>query len=104
MIAHGANGARSNELPALVDDDHSAARSADARMRHWLQQYVEALLDPLRDAGLRVSGRRAGYLYRNAIAIHAAQRVLHCSDSLADAAFLALKWGLPQRTRGVADR
>ena len=71
-------------------------------MRHWLQQYVEALLDPLRDAGLRVSGRRAGYLYRNAIAIHAAQRVLHRSDSLADAAFLALKWGLPQRARGVA--
>jgi MoxR-like ATPase len=103
LIAHGGDDQPRNvDLHGLIDTTREQIASADARMRHWLQQYVEALLDPLRDAGLRVSGRRAGHLYRNALAIHAAERVLHRRDSLDDAAFLALKWGLPQRARGVA--
>jgi MoxR-like ATPase len=103
LIAHGGDDhPRNVDLPGVIAATRERMASADARTRHWLQQYVEALLDPLRDAGLRVSGRRAGYLYRNALAIHAAERVLHRRDSLEDAAFVALKWGLPQRARGVA--
>jgi hypothetical protein len=103
LIAHGGNDEpRNGDLQGLIATTREQIARADARMRRGLQQYVEALLDPLRVAGLRVSGRRAGCLYRNALAIHAAERVLHRRDSLEDAAFLALKWGLPQRARGVA--
>ena len=61
LIAHGGNDEPRNvDLPGLIAAAREQIASADARVRHWLQQYVEALLDPLRDAGLRVSGRRAG--------------------------------------------
>jgi MoxR-like ATPase len=100
------DGARDAAQPSRLRDLIRATREVrdrkDIRTRTWLQQYVEALLDPLRDAGYPVSGRRAGFLYRNALAIRAAATVLQLSEQLPDAAFLALKWSLPHRARGTA--
>ncbi|HSL82794.1 MAG TPA: hypothetical protein VLF66_08455, partial [Thermoanaerobaculia bacterium] len=50
------------------------------------------------------SGRRAVALCRSVLAVHAASEALGASGSLADYAFLALKWGLPQRAQGKSVR
>ncbi len=102
LIASGAQEAAGGEhVGRLVDAARTALGHVDHASRDWVCNYVEALLDLLRDAGLAVSGRRAGYLFSNALAITAANAALERAVPLEDDAFLALKWGLPQRARGT---
>jgi len=87
-------------LPALVERARALACRTERADRDWAAAYVDGLLAPLREAGLAISGRRAVSLCAAVGSVHAALTVLGQGETLADAAFLALKWGLPQRAQG----
>ena len=88
-------------LPALIGQARSSAEELTSAETGWIADYVNAVVAPLRDAQLAISGRRAVSLARCVSSVFAAQRTLGRKGDLADAAFLALKWGLPQRVQGL---
>lgn len=67
--------------------------------RDWAGAYVDALIPPLLAARFGISGRRAVHLAKSVLAVRAAGEVLGLATGLSDAAFLALKYGLPQRAQ-----
>jgi MoxR-like ATPase len=92
------------ELHGLIEETRLAAAGLDGIEARWIDAYVNALTAPLRDAGLSISGRRAVMLALNVRGIHAACGVLGRAETLSDAAYLALKWGLPQPAQGLRVR
>jgi len=88
------------DFHGLIEEIRDARQLLPPADAEWAVSYVESLLSPLQDAGFAPSGRRAVFLSRNILSVHAAQSVLGSGDSLADSAYLALKWGLPQRAQG----
>lgn len=72
----------------------------------WITAYTAALVVPLRQAGLGISGRRAAMLAANIAAVHGARRALgeddsdDASDAIADSALVALRHSLPHRAQG----
>jgi len=88
-------------LPELVGQASAVAKTLSGAETGWVTDYVNALVAPLRDAGLAISGRRAVGLARCVCSVFAACKALGRKDSLTDTAFLALKWGLPQRVQGL---
>lgn len=64
--------------------------------------YVRILVDLLRQAGINLSPRRAGILYRSVLATHAAALALGPDTVPSDSALLAVTTGLPQRAQGIA--
>jgi len=74
---------------------------ADREVRlDWAARYVDALVTPLVEARLAMSGRRAVALARGILSIAGAGEALGLDLDLEGAAFLAFKWGLPQRAQG----
>jgi len=69
-------------------------------LRKWTVAWVDGLIVPLHESGLEISGRRAVSLGATVLSVYAAGLVLGRETNLADAAYLALKWGLPQRALG----
>jgi MoxR-like ATPase len=72
----------------------------------WITAYLGALVVPLQEARLKISGRRAALLAGNIAAVHSARHVL-ANDAaqapeLADSALVALRYSLPQRATGKA--
>jgi hypothetical protein len=61
---------------------------------------VDALVPSLLESKLGVSGRRAVHLAKSVHAVHAALAALNLKSDLPGAAFLALRYGLPQRAQG----
>ena len=70
------------------------------RDRAWTAKYVDALVRPLVEAKLAISGRRAVMLAGGIASVQAAARVLGKKLDLADCALVALRAGLPQRAQG----
>lgn len=66
-----------------------------------LSSYVQVVVRMLRDAGLDLSPRRAGILWRNILAIHAANLVHDPRTDPAESALLALNNSIPQRAMGL---
>ena len=72
----------------------------------WITAYASALVVPLRQAGLAISGRRAAMLAANIAAVHGARRTLGADNSgdesgaIADSALVALRHSLPHRAQG----
>lgn len=101
IIRHGGDPpVPSQELGRLIAEARREAET-DREARHdWAAAYVEALVGPLQEARLAVSGRRAVNLARSILAIAGAAQALALDIGLEGAAFLALKWGLPQRGHG----
>ena len=97
-------GAAAPDLAALVQRCRRGAALAAAAHGEWITAYAGALVLPLREAGLAISGRRAAMLAANIAAVHAAQLVLQgaAGPALADAALVALRASLPQRAQGKA--
>jgi MoxR-like ATPase len=87
-------------LPDLVRRARLLAAETAPADRDWAAAYVEGLIAPLREAGFPISGRRAVSLCASIGSVQAALTVLGRRETLADAAVLALKWGLPQRAQG----
>jgi hypothetical protein len=103
LITDGSCEALAGEgLRHLIERTRARLEAIDASERTWLGGYVEALIDPIGEAGWPITGRRASYLHANALAVAAACSALGNEASLEDAAFLAVKWSLPQRARGTA--
>ncbi len=119
LIARGDDApAHGNQSPA--GDGSLAALIAAARSRvalsiesydAWVTGYVDALVAPLTEAKLAISGRRAAMLRRSIHFVHAAREALGVCDgpaeggreaAIEDAALEALRWGLPQRAQGRA--
>lgn len=93
--------------PEVRDGAHERIRAAVAATRARQQtteaihgvgvaQYIDALADALEVAGIELSGRRLRFLYDGVLAVIATDLV----PELRDAAFLAVRWAIPQRANG----
>lgn len=101
VIAHGGQAPVAEAGVAdLVDEARGRLSAASASARAWAGAWVEGLLVPLHEMQLDLSGRRAVALASSALAVHAACAALGRSETLAQAAYAALRWGLPQRALG----
>ncbi len=112
------------DLPALVVRCGHATALCAALHGDWITAYASALVVPLRQAGLAISGRRAAMLAANIAAVHGARTTLGvCTvdnagnatnaanagrkkgplaerSTIADAALVALRCSLPHRAQG----
>lgn len=88
------------DVAGLVSQVNKLLSETPDAQREWAATYVDALIPPLLEAKLGVSGRRAVQLAKSIHAIHAAASVLGLDTGPVDAAFLALRYGLPQRAQG----
>ena len=88
------------DVQSLIDRVRDVRATLPDSDANWAADYTDAVLTPLADAGFTLSGRRAVFLARNILSVHAAQTVLKNSAELADSVWLALKWSLPQRAQG----
>jgi len=100
ILEGGAAPAEPPDLAALIARTRRLAE-VDRQARHdWAARYVDALVSPLGEARLPMSGRRAVALARSILSIAAAAAALGLDLDLEGASFLAFKWGLPQRAQG----
>ena len=90
-----------SELNDLLKAAKTLLLQTGSAENSWIEDYVNQLVLPLKKAGWPISGRRAVGLKRSIAAVHAACRTLNREEQLQEAAFLAFKWGLPQRARGT---
>lgn len=90
------------DVVGLVSQVTKLLAETPTAQREWAASYVDALIPPLLEAKLGISGRRAAQLAKSIHAIHAAANVLGIDIGPVDAAFLALRYGLPQRAQGRA--
>lgn len=73
----------------------------EAALGPAIAEYVRLVSDHATQLGLPLSGRRAGMLYRNVIAAHAARLIELPAANPSDSAWLALEHSLPQRAEGA---
>jgi len=76
--------------------------SIKVAMAEGVALYVRTLVVLLAQAGILLSPRRAGMIFRSVLAVHAASLVLDPSITPADSALLAVRNSLPQRALGIA--
>jgi MoxR-like ATPase len=88
------------DIGGLVGRVRGLIAETPVSQREWAASYVDALLPPLQEAGLGISGRRAGHLAKSMHALRAAARVLGVDAESPTVAYLALKHGIPQRGQG----
>jgi MoxR-like ATPase len=88
------------DVRALIDEVRDVRATLPESDSAWAAGYTDAVLTPLAEAGFTLSGRRAVFLARNILSVHAAQSVLKNNVDLSDSVWLALKWSLPQRAQG----
>ncbi len=101
LIAHGGDPPRrATAVRRLVAATRDRLATADTETRAWCAAWAEGLVAPLHEAGLAISGRRAVMLAASALSVHAAAAALNAPLSLAEAARVALRHGLPQRAEG----
>ena len=89
-------------LESWLEEARELLKRSRCEEIQWIEDYVNQLILPLKKGGWPISGRRAVGLTKSISAIHAACKVLKRDENLQDAAFIALKWGLPQRTQGIS--
>ena len=63
--------------------------------------YIRTLQALLAQAGIHLSPRRAGMLFRSTLCVHAAAIALDPSAQASDSAMLAVRNGLPSRAQGI---
>jgi MoxR-like ATPase len=100
ILEGGEPPAPGQDLAGLVASARRHAEAERPASREWAAAYVEALVNPLEEARLPISGRRAVALARAVVSLAGAARALGADLDLEGAAFLAMKWGLPQRAQG----
>ena len=94
------------DLPALVAGCRQGALLSASLHGDWITAYASALVVPLRQAGLAISGRRAAMLAANIAAVHGARRTLESGSAggdggnIAASAHVALRHSLPHRAQG----
>lgn len=105
-------GADAIDLTALVAACRLGTALSASLHADWVTAYTSALVVPLRQAGLAISGRRAAMLAANIVSVHGARRTLSGHGAggaggaggeivtIADSALVALRHSLPQRAQG----
>jgi len=94
------------DLPAMVAGSRQGTLLSASLHGDWITAYASALVVPLRQAGLAISGRRAAMLAANIAAVHGARRTLEGgsaggdSSTIADSSLVALRHSLPHRAQG----
>ncbi len=120
-LTGGARQADDFRLSALVERCRREAEASATRHGDWITAYTAALVVPLRQAGLPISGRRAAMLAANIASVHAARLILgdakpgdrprtktqakepaagQSTTRIADSALIALRHSLPHRAEG----
>jgi MoxR-like ATPase len=89
-------------LAELVARTRTTLPSISQSLASGVASYVRTLVALLSQAGITLSPRRAGMLYRSVLAVNAAALALDPGMDAADAALLAIKNALPQRAQGIA--
>ncbi len=87
------------DIAGLIAATQRTLAATPATQRDWAATYVDALIPGLIAAKFGISGRRAVHLAKSVLAVQAASETLALGTTLTDAAFLALKYGLPQRAQ-----
>lgn len=108
-------GTTAPDLPALVACSRERGGLCALLHGDWITAYTAALVVPLRQAGLGISGRRAAMLAANIAGVHGARCALGRDDpatakapattpapDIADSALIALRHSLPHRAQGRA--
>jgi MoxR-like ATPase len=90
------------DVTALITACRNGTGIAASLHGNWITAYTAALVVPLRQAGLAISGRRAAMMAANVAAVHSARQALSGESAIADAALVALRHSLPQRAQGKA--
>jgi MoxR-like ATPase len=97
------------DLPALVARSRERGELCALLHGDWITAYTAALVVPLRQAGLGISGRRAAMLAANIAGVHGARCALGSGDAgaesapalaITDSALIALRHSLPHRAQG----
>jgi MoxR-like ATPase len=97
------------DLPALVARSREHGGLCALLHGDWITAYTAALVVPLRQAGLGISGRRAAMLAANIAGVHGARCALGSGDAgaesapalaITDSALIALRHSLPHRAQG----
>ena len=74
---------------------------ARADLAEGVAGYVRTLVALLAQAGIALSPRRAGMLFRSVLAVNAVALALDPACPASDAALMAVRNGLPQRAQGI---
>lgn len=88
----------------LLEESRSLLEGCTIDERHWSARYVNALVIPLKQAGLAISGRRAVSLSQTILSLNVAHKVLGTRVNLKNGALDALRHGLPQVAQGLKIR
>ena len=87
-------------LALAIERTRAAIPSIKAVLAEGVANYVRTLVALLGQAGIPMSPRRAGMIYRSVFAVHAAAIAIDPSTKPADSALLAIRNCLPQRAQG----
>lgn len=88
-------------LAVVITQTHATLQLIRGELSDGVATYVQSLVALLAQAGIVLSPRRAGMLFRSVLAVNAAALVLNPGTPAADAALLALRSSLPQRAQGI---
>jgi MoxR-like ATPase len=88
-------------LAEIVARTRNTLPSISLSLRSGVASYVRTLVALLAQAGIALSPRRAGMLYRSVLAVNAAALALNPGMDATEAALLAVKNALPQRAQGI---
>ena len=84
----------------LLEESRSLLVGCTIDERQWSARYVNALVIPLKQAGLAISGRRAVCLSQTILSLDVAHKVLGTRVNLENGALDALRHGLPHVAQG----
>ncbi|RMF85212.1 MAG: hypothetical protein D6739_04810, partial [Nitrospirae bacterium] len=101
LIARGsAPPRRTGRIRRLLEAAQRRLARCPREARAWCAAWAEGLVAPLAEAGLPISGRRAVMLAASAASVEAAAAALESPLSLEEAAWVALRHGLPHPAEG----
>lgn len=90
------------ELQRVLLETRLRQPLVEARWGTALARYVRIAAGNLAGAGLHWSARRAGFVYRNALVVHAVREVLDARAKIADSVWLAVLHSQPFLAAGIA--
>jgi MoxR-like ATPase len=90
-----------SDLPSLLGRIRLCRDLTEESIGEDIARYVSILVGLVGNAGILLSPRRGGMLYRAILATHAAGLCLRHDTEAADSAWLALLHAIPQRAQGI---
>jgi hypothetical protein len=88
-------------LTQMVEQGRRLYEQLEEELPSCLLTYIRIFVTILGRAGIELSPRRAGMLFRNILAVHAASSMLGHGVALVDSVLLAVMHSLPQKAQGI---